>query len=243
VNTGAIDDLEGLAIICREENLWFHIDGAFGALARLSPEHAHLVRGLERADSLALDLHKWMYLPFEVACVLVRDAEAHRAAFALAPSYIAGTSRGVIAGGLPFADRGIELSRGFKALKVWMSLKTHGVRAIGRVIGQNIAQVQALALQIEQHPELELLAPVVLNVACFRYAPPGLAPERLNPLNQELLLRIQEAGVAVPSGTVLEGRYALRVANVNHRTRREDFEALLEATVRIGREVAQAAPS
>ncbi len=237
VNTGAIDDLEGLADLCREEQLWFHVDGAFGALARLSPEHATLVRGMERADSLAFDLHKWMYLPFEVACTLVRDAEAHRATFAVTPSYLASTSRGVNAGGHVFADRGVELTRSFKALKVWMSLKAHGVRAFGRLIAQNVAQARYLAELIEKHPDLELLAPVPLNVVCFRYAPDSLSEETLNWINQELLLRIQESGIAVPSGTVLGGRYALRVAIVNHRSRREDFDALVSAVLRFGAEL------
>ncbi len=237
VNTGAIDNLEALAGICREEDLWFHVDGAFGALARLSPELAPLVAGLEHADSLAFDLHKWMYLPFEIACTIVRDAAAHRDAFAQAPSYLAETSRGVIAGGLPFADRGLELTRGFKALKVWMSLKTHGTRAFAGLIEQNVNQARYLAQMIGEHPDLDLLAPVPLNIVCFRYASEGSSEAILNAINEEVLLRVQESGLAVPSGTVLEGRYAIRVAITNHRSRSEDFEALVEAVTRIGADV------
>lgn len=235
VNTGATDDLEALADFCRAEKIWLHVDGAFGALLRLSDTLRSRVNGIERADSLAFDLHKWGYLPFECACVLVRDAELHRSAFATTASYLGETSRGVIAGGLPFADRGLDLTRGFKALKVWLSFKAHGVGVLGRLIEQNVAQARYLADLIEAHAELELLAPVPLNVVCFRYAPPGRAESDLNSLNEEILLQLQESGTAVPSATLLQGRYALRCANVNHRSQRADFAALVDAVVMIGR--------
>jgi glutamate/tyrosine decarboxylase-like PLP-dependent enzyme len=240
VNTGASDDLAALADFCEAEGLWFHVDGAFGAWAYTSDALRSLVAGMERADSLAFDLHKWGYLPFECACVLVRDAELHRSAFATAAPYLARTERGVIAGGLPFADRGIDLTRGFKALKVWMSFKTHGVDAIIRLVEQNVAQAQYLAARIEATPALELLMPVQLNVVCFRYAPPDLPEEERNAVTQEILLRLQEDGIAVPSGTLVRGRYAIRAAIVNHRSRREDFDVLADAVERIGREVARA---
>lgn len=236
VNTGATDDLRALARFCREEELWFHVDGAFGALARLAPELAPIVDGLEEADSIGFDLHKWMYLPFDVACTLVRDPALHRATFALAPSYLAETTRGVIAGGLPFADRGIDLTRGFRALKVWMSLKAHGIEAFGRAIAENVRQARHLAARVEAADDLELLAPVALNIVCFRYAPPGARD--LNAMNEELLLRIQERGIAVPSGTVLRGgKYAIRVAITNHRSRIDDFDALVDAVRSIGAEL------
>lgn len=237
VNTGATDDLRALATFCREQDLWFHVDGAFGALARWSKALSPIVAGIEEADSLGFDLHKWGYLPFEIACVLVRDPEAHRAAFASSAVYLAETERGVIAGGLPFAERGLDLTRGFKALKLWMSLKAYGVDAIARLIEQNVEQARHLAHRVEEHPELELLAPVPLNVVCFRYAPAGHPDEVLDAVNQEILLRVQEDGIAVPSGTTVAGRYAIRVANVNHRTRTEDFDILVEAVARLGREV------
>jgi glutamate/tyrosine decarboxylase-like PLP-dependent enzyme len=237
VNTGATDDLEALATLARREALWFHVDGAFGALARLAPSLRPIVAGVERADSLAFDLHKWGYLPFECACVLVRDRDAHRAAFAAPASYLAAATRGVVAGGMPFADRGVDLTRGFKALKVWLSFKAHGVDAFGRLIAQNVAQARYLADRVESHPALELLAPVALNVVCFRYAPAGLPETRLDAVNQEILLRLQERGIATPSSTTLQGRFAIRVANVNHRSRRSDFNRLVEAVVEIGQEV------
>lgn len=240
VNTGAVDDLETIASICRENDLWFHIDGAFGAFAKISNRFQHLVRGLEFADSLGFDLHKWMYMPFEVACVLVRDGNAHREAFAMNASYIEETTRGVIAGGIPFAELGLELTRNFKALKVWMSLKAYGVEMFVKLIEQNIDQATYLAELIAKEPDLELLSPVTLNVACFRFRA-DLTDASLNELNRELLLRLQESGLAVPSGTTINGKYALRVAIVNHRSKFDDLEKLVQATLKIGREVSSAA--
>jgi glutamate/tyrosine decarboxylase-like PLP-dependent enzyme len=173
VNTGATDDLATLADLCEREELWFHVDGAFGALAYLSPALRPIVAGLERADSIGFDLHKWGSLPFECACVLVRDPEAHRAAFATTASYIAAADRGVIAGGLPFSERGLELTRGFKALKAWMSLTAHGSDALAAVIEQNVRQAHDLARRVMAHEDLELLAPVPLNIVCFRFVAPG----------------------------------------------------------------------
>jgi aromatic-L-amino-acid/L-tryptophan decarboxylase len=238
VNTAAIDDLDGLASICREEDLWFHVDGAFGALAKIVPSLASLVAGIEQADSVAFDLHKWMYLPFEVACVLVRDAEAHRDAFTLTPSYLAETSRGVIAGGLPFAERGLELTRSFRALKVWMSLKAHGIDAMARLIEQNVRQARYCADLIEAHPDLELVAPVPLNIVCFRFAPKDAPRDALDQVNEEILLRIQESGLAVPSSTRIGDAFALRIAITNHRSKREDFDLLVQAVSEIGHSVA-----
>jgi aromatic-L-amino-acid/L-tryptophan decarboxylase len=237
VNTGAIDDLAALAKFCRKEALWFHVDGAFGALARIVPSLASLVEGIEQADSLAFDLHKWMYLPFEVACVLVRDAKAHTDAFTLTPIYLAKTSRGVIAGGLPFADRGLELTRSFRALKVWMSLKAHGINAFSRLIEQNVCQARYCADLIEDHPDLELVAPVPLNIVCFRFASGTVSNHKLNRVNEEILLRIQESGLAVPSGTSIGDAFALRIAITNHRSKRRDFDLLLKAVSEIGRAI------
>jgi aromatic-L-amino-acid/L-tryptophan decarboxylase len=228
VNTGAIDDLAAMADIAREAGVWFHIDGAFGALAALSDTLRPLVAGLERADSVGFDLHKWGYLPFECACVLMRDPDRVKATFASTASYLAPTTRGVIAGGLPFAERGYELTRGFKALKVWLSFKAHGTDALARMIEENVEQARYLAGLIDAHPLLERLAPVALNVVCFRFAPGDDA------VNEEILLRVQETGVAVPSATQVRGRYAIRCAIVNHRTRREDLDALVDAVVQIG---------
>jgi aromatic-L-amino-acid/L-tryptophan decarboxylase len=237
VNTGATDDLRGIAEFCRDEEIWFHVDGAFGALVRLSDTLRPLVEGIELADSLAFDLHKWGYLPFECACVLVRNSELHRATFATTASYLGETSRGPLAGGLPFADRGIDLTRGFKALKVWLSFKAHGIKALARLIEQNVAQSRYLAELVQSHAELELLAPAPLNVVCFRYVAEGMPEPDLYVLNQKILLQLQESGTALPSGTVVQGRYAIRCANVNHRSRRSDFDLLVHAVVSLGRKL------
>ncbi len=237
VNTGATDDLNALADLCREHDIWFHVDGAFGALARLSPNLAPLVAGIERADSVAFDLHKWMYLPFEIACVLVRDPAAHVGTFALAPSYIAGLARGVIAGGLPFSDRGVDLSRSFKALKAWMCIKAYGVQKFGEIIERNVLQTRLLVSLIRANPNLELLAPAPMNIACFRYIRSGLSTEELNALNLEVLFRVQETGDAVPSSTMIGGNFAIRACNVNHRTTDGDIHRLVESVLRHGSQV------
>lgn len=251
VNTGATDDLPALADLCAREQLWFHVDGAFGALAALAPGVRDQVRGMERADSVAFDLHKWGSMPFECACVLIRDAVAHHEAFRNSASYLAPSERGPTAGGMYFNERGLDLTRGFKALKVWMQLQADGVEHFGRVIDQNVEQVQALVAMIDAHPELERLAPAPLNIVCFRYRPPHItttnavphdaerdaSDARLDAINRELLARLQESGVALPSSTILGGRFALRVAHVNHRTRDEDLTTLVETIVRIGRQI------
>jgi glutamate/tyrosine decarboxylase-like PLP-dependent enzyme len=237
VNTGATDDLQALAALCREEGLWFHVDGAFGAFAALAPSLRSTVAGMEQADSIAVDLHKWGYLPFEVGLALVRHPEAHRGTFATSSRYLDATPRGIVAGGFPFADLGIQLSRGFRALKVWMSLKAQGADLWGRLVEQNVAQARHLRDRILAEPRLELLAPAPLNVVCFRYLAPGLAEPALDAMNEEILLRVQERGIAVPSSTVLGGRFALRVAITNHRSRREDIDLFLEAVLAIGAEL------
>jgi glutamate/tyrosine decarboxylase-like PLP-dependent enzyme len=242
VNTGAIDDLDALADICQGENLWLHVDAAFGAWAALAPGARDQVVGMARADSLAFDLHKWMYVPYEIGCVLVRHEEPHRKAFSLTPAYLARGSdgRGLTGGDLPWlTDYDFQLSRSFRALKAWMSLKAHGVDKYGRMIQQNIDQARYLADLIDASPELELAAPVTLNVVCFRYTRPGLDDAALDALNREILVELQEQGIAVPSGTTIGGKYVLRVGHTNHRSRREDFCVLVDEVIRIGEELAQ----
>ncbi|MDH5646787.1 MAG: pyridoxal-dependent decarboxylase, partial [Candidatus Heimdallarchaeota archaeon] len=239
VNTGAIDDIAGLADLCRDEGLWLHVDGAFGALAALSPKLRPLLAGLERADSLAFDLHKWGYLPYDVGCVLVRDAELQRATFTFNAEYLAPVTGGIWAAEPKFADRGPLLSRGFRALKIWMAFKEHGVEAFGRLIEQNVEQAAYLRARVEARSELEVVAPAPLNVVCFRYNG-GLAEERLDELNAALLVRLQESGLAVPSSTQVGGRLALRAAITNHRSRREDFDLLVREVTRLGDELARA---
>ena len=237
INTGACDDLGGLADLCKEENLWLHVDGAFGALAALVPGLQSLVRGMDRADSLAFDLHKWMYMPYDVGCTLVRDEAIHRETFSLVPSYLARAERGISAGPTPFNAYGVELSRDFKALKVWMSLKEHGVDKYARLVEQNVEQARYLARLVESSRELELMAPVPLNVVCFRFAAPTLAESSLNQLNEEILIRLQESGTAVVGPTKLHGKFCLRAAITNHRSRWEDFDVLVREVITLGRAV------
>ena len=237
VNTGAVDDLVAVGEFCRRERLWFHVDGCIGALLRIAPAHRHLVAGIEQADSLALDPHKWLHAPFDVGCALVRDAHAHHASFALHPEYLEEHARG-IAGAPHLFDYGIELSRSFRALKVWMMLREHGVEAFGRLIAQNIAQAQHLAQRIAAEPALELMAPVATNIVCFRHRLPGADEAALKEFNTEILLRAQESGLAVPTDTTLAGRHSLRVAIANHRTRRADLDLLIDEVLRLGRTLA-----
>lgn len=237
VNTGAIDDLEALADLCAAEQLWLHVDGAFGALAALSAELRPLLRGLERADSLAFDFHKWGYVPYEVACVLVRRAEDQRRAFVVEAPYLNALSGGLAPAGPSLSHYGPQLSRGFRALKVWMAFKEHGADKLGRLVRQNVAQAAYLAARVQATPELELLAPVTLNIVCFRYVG-ALPATALDALNAALLVELQTSGVAVPSSTVLDGRFALRVAITNHRSRRADFDTLIQAVLATGRALA-----
>ncbi len=239
INTGAVDDLAKLAAICHREKLWFHVDGAIGAVVALAPNHRQLVQGIELADSVALDLHKWLHIPFEAGCVLVRDRKAHRATFSLTPDYLKHAQRGLASGADWFSDYGLQLTRGFRALKVWLSFKEHGLDKYGRLIDQNIAQAMRLAEFVRAEPELELLAPVSLNIVCFRYRGAGGSQAQLNALNEELLIRLHESGVAVPSYTTLGGNYCLRAAIANHRTRGADLSLLIDAVLRGGRELAR----
>jgi aromatic-L-amino-acid decarboxylase len=241
VNTAAFDDLEALADLCQQENLWLHIDGAFGAWAGLTTDSKHLIRGIEQADSLAFDLHKWMYMPYEIGCVLVKHAEMHRQSFTLTPEYLSREieGRGLSGGSdLPwFTDYDYHLSRGFRSLKVWMSFKEHGIRKYGRLVQQNIDQARYLAKLVEAAPELELAAPVPLNIVCFRYLKPVLNATELDRLQKEILVELQEQGLAVLSGTTIQGRYVLRAAITNQRSRREDFDMLVREVCRIGGEL------
>ncbi len=237
VNTGAIDDLNALADLCQREGLWFHVDGAIGAVAVLADNVRPQLTGIERADSVALDLHKWMHIPFEAGCVVVRDDEAHRRTFSLTPEYLEHESRGMAAGHLWFSDYGLQLSRQFRALKVWMSIKEHGLDRFGRMIARNVEQAHYFGRLVENEPDMELLAPIGLDIVCFRFNPGGLDDQALNALNKEILIQLQERGIAAPSYTTLNGKYCLRMAIANHRSQQADFDALAEAVVRIGHEL------
>lgn len=233
-NTGAIDDLNAIADLCEREGLWLHVDGCIGGVLRLAPEHAHLVTGIERAGSVAIDPHKWLHTPFEAGAVLIKDAAAHFATFEMHGPYLQLQDRGMIAGKF-LADYGLELSRGFRALKVWMAFKEQGAAKFGRLIAQDIAHARYLAARIETLPELELIAPVDLNIVCFRHVAADEAAARA--LNTEIMLRLQERGLAVPSDTTVQGKHGLRCAFNNHRTRRDDIDGFLEDVLRISAQI------
>jgi glutamate/tyrosine decarboxylase-like PLP-dependent enzyme len=237
-NTGAFDDLTALADIAEHENIWFHVDGAFGALARLSPKYSAITEGMERADSLAFDLHKWMYLPMGVACVLIKNFEDHINTFAVSPDYLTHMPRG-LAGGQHawYGDLGIELTRSFRALKVWMTFKAYGIDHFARQIEQDIDHAKYLASLVENEPHLELMDSVPLNIVCFRFVPDSDAGLNLDELNHEIMFRLHERGLAVPSYTWLKGNFALRVSITNHRSKPSDFNFLVEKVLEIGEEV------
>lgn len=237
VNTGAIDDLDALLEVANEFGLWLHVDGAFGALAGLTPEFSHILNFISRADSIAFDLHKWLYMPYEVGCVLIREKEKHRNAFANNPTYLIQHSRGLASGLDSLNNYGIELSRGFKALKVWMALREHGIEKMAGQIQKNIEQARYLAEMVRQHALLQLMAPVSLNIVCFRFAVPTFTQVQNDMLNQEIVMRLQEQGIASPSYTILDKSYCIRVAITNHRSIKADFDLFIAETLRIGNEM------
>ena len=232
-STGAVDDLVALADCARAERLWFHVDGAFGALAQLAPDLRRLVSGIERADSIAFDLHKWLHVPYDAGAVLVRDGALHAATFADHAPYLARTQRGTAAGEPWFTDFGPELSRGFRALSVWFTMKTYGLDRFGELIAQQCAMARALGERIAATPQLELLAPVTLNIVCFRYAA-GLEDAASDVLNGKIVIDLQERGIAVPSTTRINGKLAIRLNVMNHRTTAADLDATLDAVLAAG---------
>jgi glutamate/tyrosine decarboxylase-like PLP-dependent enzyme len=227
VDIGAIDDLKAVAALCREEGIWFHVDGAFGALAILSPELAPLLDGIGLADSIALDFHKWGQVPYDAGFLLVRDGERHRQAFAQPAAYLQREARGLAAGAVWPCDLGPDLSRGFRALKTWFTLKTFGTDRLGAVIARSCALARYLEARVLAEPRLELLAPVNLNIVCFRYRADDA-------VNREIVADVQESGVAAPSSTTLDGKFAIRAAIVNHRTEEADIDALVAAVLACG---------
>jgi aromatic-L-amino-acid decarboxylase len=229
VDVGAIDDLAALADVAQRERLWLHVDGAYGALAMLAPDIAPRLKGIERADSLAFDFHKWGQVPYDAGFVLIRDAALLQNTFASPAAYLRRETRGM-AGGSPWpCDLGPDLSRGFRALKTWFTLKVHGTENLGRMISGTCALARYLAQRIRETPPLELAAPVSLNIVCFRYR-----CEDSDRINADIAVALQESGIAAPSTTVIDGRVAIRAAIVNHRTGPQDIDALLKATLTFG---------
>jgi aromatic-L-amino-acid decarboxylase len=254
-NTGAIDDLSAIADVCRRHDVWMHVDAAYGGPAILSTEYAGALHAIARADSVALDPHKWMFVPVEAGLVLVRDAEAMRSTFSLVPPYIRQSGSAGEVYGLPwFSEYGFQQTRGFRALKVWMTMQQFGLTGYKAAIEENIALAGYLADRVSRSPDLTLMAPPSLSVVCFRYtglgssadpqtsSGPGRSTglqtssdeEQVAALNRALLERLQLGGEAFLTSTELGGRFVLRACIVNYRSRREDVDRMLEAVRVIG---------
>ena len=242
VNTGAIDPLDTLADVAAREQVWLHVDAAIGAPARLTERGRALLAGLERADSIAFDLHKWLYVPYECGVAMVRDGAAHRASFDVTPSYLGSLGGGLAKDGFPFSDHGVQLSRGFRALKVWLGLRHAGRDGYVRMIRDDIALAESMYDAAKAHPELETFT-LGLSIATFRFVPAGLTLEGaereryLNDLNSALVTRLQAEGRAFVSNAVINGAYVLRACIVNFRTRQEDADALPDIVVQTGRAI------
>jgi glutamate/tyrosine decarboxylase-like PLP-dependent enzyme len=228
-DVGAIDNLNALAELCRRENIWFHVDGAYGALSMLASDIAPRMQGIELADSIAFDFHKWGQVPYDAGFILVRDEELHLNTFATSAAYLNREVRGMAAGSPWPCDFGPELSRGFRALKTWFTIKVYGAEKLGRVISNTCTLAQYLKSRIEAEPRLELLAPVALNIVCFRYR-----SFNANRVNADLVIALQESGIAAPSTTIINGQLAIRAAIVNHRTTTQNIDALIDATLTFG---------
>jgi aromatic-L-amino-acid decarboxylase len=239
VSTGAIDPLRAIAAVCRDHHLWFHVDGAYGGFAAAAPDAPAELHGLEEADSVAVDPHKWLYAPLEAGCALVRNAEYLRDAFAYHPPYYHFDERAT-----NYVDYGPQNSRGFRALKVWLALRHVGAVGYRAMISDDMALSRMMAAAVDRHPELQLLTQA-LSIATFRYVPldlrssVGEAPteRHLDALNRALLDRAQRSGEAFVSNAVVGGQYALRACIVNFHTTKSDVEALPDTIAALGRVV------
>jgi glutamate/tyrosine decarboxylase-like PLP-dependent enzyme len=229
VDVGAIDPLAALAEIAHREGIWFHVDGAYGALGMLAADIAPRLQGIERADSIAFDFHKWGQVPYDAGFVLVRDGALHRSAFTSPAAYLKREARGMAAGSPWPCDYGPDLSRGFRALKTWFTIKVYGAEKLGKVISNTCVLARYMKQRIEAEPVLELLAPVALNIVCFRYR--SADADRVN---ADIVVALQESGIAAPSTTTINGCLAIRAAIVNHRTNASDIDALIAATLTFG---------
>jgi len=231
VNTGSIDDLASLATLCSEDGLWFHVDGAFGALSVLSPDIKPRLSGIERADSIAFDFHKWMHIQYDAGCLLVRNSKQQHQTFAMNPDYLQHTARGLAGGGEWPCDLGPELSRSFRALKIWFAIKHHGIEAFARAIAKNCEQVQYLAGLLRSAPDVQLMSPPSLSIVCFRFHPPDWSDSWLDRLNEDVVADLQESGIAAPSSTRIHGAVSIRVNITNHRTEKEDLDLMFESAI------------
>jgi glutamate/tyrosine decarboxylase-like PLP-dependent enzyme len=239
-NTGAVDPLREIAGYCAREKVWLHVDAAYGGFAMLCEPGKALLDGMHLADSISLDAHKWLFQPFEAGCVMVRDVAKLEQAFSVHPEYLQDTRLGMEQ--VNFADRGLQLTRSFRALKVWMSIQTFGMAAFRQAIAQGIEFADRAGDLVRESESLELLSPPSLGILCFRYHPHGSRmPEgRLDELNEKIQARIIASGTAMLSSTRLRGAYSLRFCIMSHQTRWEDVRSTLEAIEATGRELARA---
>jgi aromatic-L-amino-acid/L-tryptophan decarboxylase len=235
VNTGAFDNLESIHQICQAENLWMHVDAAFGGWAILAPAFKDRLNSISQADSVAFDFHKWLHVPYDAGCVLIRDGSAHHKTFSVRRDYLAGAEAGLAGGDLWYCDYGPELSRSFRALKIWFTLKAYGLDCLGMLITQNCKQATFLATLVTSCPDLELLALVSLNIVCFRFVAANLSADALDDLNRNIVIQLQVQGIAAPSTTRILGKIAIRVCITNHRTQQEDLELLIQEVIRLGK--------
>jgi aromatic-L-amino-acid decarboxylase len=233
--TGAIDPLPEVADLCAEHDLWLHVDAAYGGAAVLAPKLRPLLDGIERADSIAFDPHKWLYTPQSSACLLVRNPHDLLRSYSIDAAYVRDDAS-LSGRGTNIGELGPQWSRAFMALKVWLSLAAHGTEAYGRRITHDVELARYLDRRVRAHPDLEPMCPVTLSIACFRYVPAaaGLDPAALDALNERLMVAIRRDGRAFPSNAELGGRYCLRACLVNHRTEAADIDALVDATVELG---------
>ena len=242
VGTGAIDPLNDLADLCAAEGLWLHVDGAYGGLAAAVPDYRERCAGLARADSVALDPHKWLSVPVECGAILVRDGALLREAWSLVPPYLrTEPDRGF--GGLPwYSEYGVQQTRGFRALKLWMTLQHLGRDGVRDLIGRHIALAEHLASLVDRAPDFELLAPPGLSIVCFRYAPAHLRGDdkRLDALNQRVMEDVQASGAAFLTQTTLRGRFALRACILHYATTEADLADLIDAVRETGARLAVA---
>jgi glutamate/tyrosine decarboxylase-like PLP-dependent enzyme len=239
-NTGAIDPLPAIADFCERERLWLHVDAAYGGFAILSGQGRALLAGIERADSISLDAHKWLYQPFEAGCVLVRDVGSLLRAFSVNPEYLQDTKLGLEQ--VNFADRGYQLTRSFRALKVWMSIQTFGLARFREAIERTMQFAADAGALVARMEGLELLSPPSLGVLCFRYRPAGddWPAERVERLNEAIQARVIASGAAMISSTRLRGVYSLRLCIMSHQTTWDDVRETIERIAGLGRELARA---
>jgi len=235
VNTGVVDPLNEIADVAAEFDLWFHVDGAYGAPGSLDERKKHLFAGLERADSVSLDPHKWLYVPVDAGCLLFRDDDAARAAFSTEDADYIKTHGYTDEEAFAFWDYGVELSRRFRALKVWMTLQYYGSRRIAEAISEDISLAAYLGELVSNADDFELLAPVELSICCFRYVPQsGMSDAELDQLNERVMEMVQKGGRAYLSNATVNGKFALRACITNFRTTKMDIEETVAAVREIG---------